>query len=93
MISLKSKTLSLVMSLLFTMTSTLWAMPQAGIEVMLPRETPNFFHVEIPENLATIEEIYEAPPKTEPRSTSITTSSSSRISSGSKELSLKAAVS
>ncbi|MBI3314259.1 MAG: WD40 repeat domain-containing protein [Candidatus Omnitrophica bacterium] len=51
----------------FLATNTVWGMPQAGIEVFTQRETPGFFHIEIPENLASLEEIYEAPAKPDPR--------------------------
>ncbi|MBI3306673.1 MAG: hypothetical protein HYZ84_02545 [Candidatus Omnitrophica bacterium] len=51
----------------FVVTNSVWGMPQAGIEVLSSRETPGFFHIEIPDNLASIEEIYEAPAKPDPR--------------------------
>ncbi|MCM8775670.1 MAG: hypothetical protein NC930_04895 [Candidatus Omnitrophica bacterium] len=67
MINQFKKVTCLLTSLVFLTTNLSWGMPQVGIEIVPPRETPGFLHVEIPEGLASIEEIYEAPPSSDPR--------------------------
>lgn len=42
-------------------------MPVGGIEIAARGETPGFLQIEIPPDLASIEEIYEAPPKVDPK--------------------------
>lgn len=50
-------------TLFFFAFSTLgWALPEGGLVVALKPETPSaFLQIEIPEDLATVEEVYEAP--------------------------------
>ena len=42
------------------------AAPGAALEVLQQRETPAFLQVDIPADLAEVEEIYEAPPRVDP---------------------------
>lgn len=61
------KIISLIVLLCFAMTQTVTANPGAGIE-MAPRfETPSFLQIDIPSELATLDGIYEAPPRPDPR--------------------------
>lgn len=50
---------------LFLVQQVLSAAPM--LEVMPARELPSFLNVEIPQKLAKVEEIYEAPPKVDPQ--------------------------
>ncbi|HQB94871.1 MAG TPA: class I SAM-dependent methyltransferase, partial [Candidatus Omnitrophota bacterium] len=42
-------------------------MPAAGIEINVESEAPGFLSVDIPSELATLDELYQAPPVSEPR--------------------------
>ena len=58
--------ISVATAICFLATDLAFAVP-GGISILPQKETPDFFQVEIPEELASIEEIYEAPPKEDPR--------------------------
>jgi hypothetical protein len=51
----------------FLLSNSAWGMPVGGIEIAARGETPGFLQIEIPPDLASIEEIYEAPPKVDPK--------------------------
>lgn len=57
------KITSLLTAVSLILSQNLYAMPTMGIEIAAQRETPGFLHVEIPDELASVEEIYEAPPR------------------------------
>ncbi|HTL47934.1 MAG TPA: hypothetical protein VL688_07705, partial [Verrucomicrobiae bacterium] len=62
------QTLGLVTLFVYSITNTVWALPSpVGIEIMPKKETPAFLNIDIPSDLAQVEEIYEAPPKVDPR--------------------------
>ena len=61
------KTWGLLTVFIYTVTSSVYAMPGIGIEVMPKSETPAFLSIDIPSDLAQVEEIYEAPPQVDPR--------------------------
>ncbi|MBN1688238.1 MAG: hypothetical protein JW893_03985, partial [Candidatus Omnitrophica bacterium] len=61
------KAISLTTVVCFLMAESVSAAPAVGITLMPQRETPAFLQIEIPEELASVEEIYEAPPKQDPR--------------------------
>lgn len=48
-------------------TQAVWASPMPAISVVPSPETPSFFQIEIPEDLATVEEVYEAPASQDPK--------------------------
>lgn len=60
------KVLALLVLFCFSATNV-WAMPGLGIEVAVPRETPAFLQIEIPSDIASIEEVYEAPAQDNPK--------------------------
>lgn len=51
----------------FVMTQNLFASPGMGIEIASPREAPSFLQIDIPAELATLDGLYEAPFKTDPK--------------------------
>ena len=51
---------------IFVVSDILWAIPPGGITFSPTRETPSFLEIQIPKELASIEEIYEAPAKADP---------------------------
>lgn len=55
------KTVACITLVCFAFTNTVWGMPEGGITFTPRRETPSFLQIEIPSDLASIEEIYEAP--------------------------------
>ncbi len=56
------------LGILFCFSATnIWAMPEPGLILLPQKETPAFLQVEIPKDIASIEEVYEAPPKSDPR--------------------------
>ena len=60
------KIISGIVCFSFLTTNAVWAFPVSGIELRPHGETPSFLQVEIPQELASIEEIYEAPAKQDP---------------------------
>lgn len=55
-------------TLVFFITSnSAWGLPAAGISITPFKEIPGFLQIEIPSELASIEEVYEAPPQPDPR--------------------------
>ena len=54
-------------ALLLILTQSVWASPIPAVEIRLPHETPSFLQIEIPEELATVEEAFEAPAKQDPK--------------------------
>ena len=64
------KTASLLVRAISVFLATqqlLFALPAPGIEVKLPAHAPAAWHIEIPENLATVENIFEAPANAAPK--------------------------
>jgi len=54
--------------LMLITTQAVWAAPMPGIAIVPIQEMPSsFFQIEIPEDLASVEEVYEAPAKQNPR--------------------------
>ncbi len=51
----------------FVTTQCITANPGAGIEIVRQREIPSFFQIDIPNELATLEGIFEAPVSPDPR--------------------------
>lgn len=51
----------------FLFTQVSWALPSAGIAVLPQYETPSFLQVEIPADLASVEEVFEAPAQADPK--------------------------
>jgi hypothetical protein len=49
------------------MTQTVTANPGAGIQIAPRYETPSFLQIDIPAELATLDGLYEAPPRPDPR--------------------------
>ena len=62
-----NKIISLITVICFLTTETLLAFPGASIEFARTYETPSFLQVDIPEELATVDEIFEAPARPDPR--------------------------
>ena len=51
----------------FVFTQNTWALPGAGLSIAPQFETPAFLQIEIPSELASLEEIYEAPAQADPK--------------------------
>ena len=64
---LLKKTISLAVILCFLLSESVFSVPSGGVTILPQGETPHFLQIEIPEELATVEEIYEAPPKIDPK--------------------------
>ncbi len=60
------RAVSAVTLICFLTTGTSWAVPDVNVSGLIARETPTFLQIEIPQNLASIEDIYEAPAKADP---------------------------
>ena len=60
------KIVSLGVLFFFIFTDIARAVPPGGIVLSPTRETPSFLEIQIPKELASIEEIYEAPAKADP---------------------------
>jgi hypothetical protein len=60
------RALSVLIGIVFMVQQTGWAIPADGLVIAPGKEVPAFFQIEIPEELASIEEIYQAPLKAEP---------------------------
>lgn len=54
-------------SLLLISAQAAWAMPVPSLEIRPQSEIPAFLQIEIPDTLATLEEVYEAPPSLNPK--------------------------
>jgi hypothetical protein len=61
------RALSLLIAIVFMVQQTCWAIPADGLVIAPTKEVPAFFQIEIPEELASIEEFYQAPAKAEPQ--------------------------
>ncbi|HOG23177.1 MAG TPA: hypothetical protein PK590_00855, partial [Candidatus Omnitrophota bacterium] len=61
------KILSLITLLCFVFSQSVDAYPGMGIEMRTSRETPSFFQIQIPSDLATVDGIFEAPARPDPR--------------------------
>ncbi|MFZ5801729.1 MAG: hypothetical protein ACOY3K_01270 [Candidatus Omnitrophota bacterium] len=61
------RALAVLTSAIFVASDAAFSLPQPGIDVRKVVETPQIFQIQIPQDLATVEDIYEAPPKLEPR--------------------------
>ncbi|HPW77309.1 MAG TPA: hypothetical protein PLK73_05155, partial [Candidatus Omnitrophota bacterium] len=61
------KILSLITLLCFVFSQSVDAYPGMGIEMRASRETPSFFQIQIPSDLATVDGIFEAPARPDPR--------------------------
>lgn len=61
------KIIALSVIFVFTVTQSSWGLNAGAIEVRPALETPSFLQIEIPEELAIVEDVYEAPPKLDPR--------------------------
>ncbi|GEM_PF-6238861 len=61
------KVVAIITVVCFLTTQCTWADPGARIEIANPREIPNFLSLDIPADLASIDEIYEAPVKQDPK--------------------------
>ena len=66
-INVINKVICLVTASLFLFNQVAFANPGAGIEIALRGEKPGFLQVQIPANLATLDDIFEAPPSTDPK--------------------------
>ncbi|HOE68124.1 MAG TPA: hypothetical protein PLH16_00500, partial [Candidatus Omnitrophota bacterium] len=53
--------------LCFILNQAAFAAPSAGIEIAVPQEKPGFIQIDIPADLASLDDIFEAPPSTDPR--------------------------
>src|SRR3989338_1215328 len=62
-----SRAISSATLFFFLVSNSAWGLPVSGISLMPSKETPGFLQIEIPPELASIEEVYEAPPKADPR--------------------------
>ncbi|MDP3919548.1 MAG: hypothetical protein Q8R76_01905 [Candidatus Omnitrophota bacterium] len=62
----KKRAISILTLMFFMSTQAVGAMPAGGIEYAPQGETPSFLQIDIPDNLARVEEVYEAPPKVDP---------------------------
>ena len=51
----------------FSFTQVVSAVPGMGVEIAVQGETPGFIHLSIPADLASLDDIYEAPPSPSPR--------------------------
>jgi hypothetical protein len=51
----------------FLASQAAYAVPQMGIDFSVPKETPSFLQISIPANLATVDDIYEAPLQANPK--------------------------
>lgn len=63
----KLKVLSFAMAIIVASAQSSIAMPGIGVSVAPGGETPGFLQIEIPHDIATIEDIYEAPAKPDPK--------------------------
>ncbi len=54
-------------SLMLIGTQIVWAAPIPAIDIRPAAETPAFFQIEIPEDLASVDEVYEAPAALSPK--------------------------
>lgn len=61
------KIVSLVTVTCFIMGQMAYGSPPVGIEIAPSTEVPSFFQVDIPEDLATLDGVYEAPPSPDSR--------------------------
>lgn len=64
---IKTKLTSLFTLILFLFTQVCWSAPMVGISVHPNVETPSFLNVEIPYQLSSLEEVYEAPASVDPK--------------------------
>ena len=67
MIKKTKKIISLVTLACFVMTQSVSANPGAGLQITPKYETPSFLQIDIPSELATLDGLYEAPPRSDPR--------------------------
>ncbi len=58
---------SLLTLAFFLSTQVVSANPGVGIEIAPPREAPGFFQIDIPDELATLDGLYEAPSHADPK--------------------------
>ncbi|MFH1208772.1 MAG: hypothetical protein V1673_04360 [Candidatus Omnitrophota bacterium] len=67
----KKKIMTRAVSLLtmgfFLVSQVAFANPGAGIEIAVSRELPSFLRIDIPSELATLDGLYEAPPRQDPK--------------------------
>ena len=61
------KIIALIVLICFAGTQTVTANPGAGIEIATHYETPSFLQIDIPAELATLDGLYEAPPRPDPK--------------------------
>jgi hypothetical protein len=61
------RALSLITLFCFLANHATFAVPGGGLTVVPQTESPAFLQIEIPENLASVEEIFQAPAKSDPR--------------------------
>jgi len=67
MSKIAKKLITSVICSVFAFTNSVLALPAVEIGARPFQETPNYFRIDIPQELATVEEIYEAPARTDPR--------------------------
>lgn len=61
------KIVSVTTLLCFLLTQNLFASPGMGIEILSNREAPSFLQIDIPAELATLDGLYEAPLRSDPK--------------------------
>jgi hypothetical protein len=61
------RTISVITLLCFVFNSAAWGLPEGGISMLSKWETPSFLQIEIPEDLASVEDMYEAPAQSDPK--------------------------
>jgi|GEM_PF-4948220 len=61
------RSISLLTIVFFLVSQVAYANPGAGIEIAAHRETPGFLRIDIPSELATLDGLYEAPSRQDPK--------------------------
>ncbi|MBU9889806.1 MAG: hypothetical protein KTQ49_08075, partial [Candidatus Omnitrophica bacterium] len=67
MMNATKKIVSMVTLLCFVLTQNLFASPGMGIDIFPTREVPATLQIDIPAELATLDGIYEAPFRPDPK--------------------------
>ncbi len=52
--------------ILYMLSNSVYAVTVPNVDIVPQRETPAFLHIDVPSDLARVEDIYEAPPKVDP---------------------------